>query len=177
MTSCTIHSQCGHRLWCNIWCGSVRFSRPPACSCLQPAVCVCVCVGTASREAWSGHSTTRLEGTRAAEVPLSTGPIWPPHLSHPSTSLTLLSPCAPTSSECFLPTPVPAAASHITLEPGLKGWWSESRDSPIWTTGDGEERGSRGRTAAADRMGFRTKTVLNLWSLIFNLRLKKRSGG
>lgn len=59
---------------------------------LQPAVCCggVVCArcrgGPASREAWSGHSTTSLEGTRAAMVPLSPSPIWPPHLSHPSIS-------------------------------------------------------------------------------------------
>lgn len=57
---------------------------------LRPAVrcggvvCVQGGEGPASREAWSGHSTTSLEGTRAAVVPLSPSPIWPPHPSHPS---------------------------------------------------------------------------------------------
>lgn len=84
--------------------------------------------GPASREAWSGHSTASLEGTRAAMVPfvsqsnLATS-------SHPSIHL----------SQRFLPARVPAAASHVTIEPGLDGCCSESRESPIWT-GETEER-------------------------------------
>lgn len=34
----------------------------------------------------------------------------------------------------------PAAASHLTMEPGLGGCCSESRESPIWTTGETGER-------------------------------------
>ena len=115
---------------------------------LQPAVCGggVVCVQgrgrPASREAWSGHSTTSLEGTRAAMVPLSPSPIWPPHLSHPSIH----------PSQCFLLARVPAAASHVTIEPGLDGCCSESRESPIWTTGETEER--TGRRTATDQMYF-----------------------
>eukprot|EP00064_Thunnus_orientalis_P009393 superscaffoldBa00001187_g9417 len=43
-------------------------------------------------------------------------------------------------SQCFLSACVPAAASHVTIEPGLDGCCSESRESPIWTTGETEER-------------------------------------
>lgn len=42
-------------------------------------------------------------------------------------------------SQRFLPACVPAAASHITIEPGLDGCCSESRESPIWSTGETEE--------------------------------------
>lgn len=97
--------------------------------------------GPASREAWSGHSTTSLEGTRAAMAPLSPSPIWPPHLSHPSIHL----------SQRFLPVGVPAAASHGTTEPGLDGCCSESRESPIWTTGETEERQDVVREEDSDR--------------------------
>ncbi|KAE8289959.1 Leucine-rich repeat protein 1 4-1BB-mediated-signaling molecule 4-1BBlrr LRR-repeat protein 1 [Larimichthys crocea] len=127
---------------------TVRLKEPAVDICLsKPAAhveewCVQGRGGPASREAWSGHSMTSLEGTRAAMAPLSLSPIWPPHLSHPSIH----------SSQCFLPARVPAAASHVTIEPGLDGCCSESRErerererekereSPIWASGETEEK-------------------------------------
>lgn len=62
--------------------------------CMVEEWCVQGMGGPASREAWSGHSTTSLEATRAAMVPLSPSPIWPPHHYHPSLPKLPARPCA-----------------------------------------------------------------------------------
>lgn len=129
-TSC--HISCSHLCIVENWCAQGRG-------------------GPASREAWSGHSTTSLEATRAAMVPLSPSPIWPPHISHPSIHL----------SQCFLPARVPAAASHVTIEPGLGGCCSESRECPIWATGETEERQEEDREVDSNRPDVFLKDRLN----------------
>lgn len=59
-------------------------------------------------------------------------------------------------SHCFLLARVPAAASlsHVTIEPGLDGCCSESRESPIWTTGETEERQGEDREVDSNQMHF-----------------------
>lgn len=66
-------------------------------------------------------------------------PIWPPHISHPSMS--------------------PATASHVTMQPGLDGCCSESRESPIWTAADTKERQDEDSEKDSRCLLYRNKVV------------------
>lgn len=87
--------------------------------------------GLASREAWSGHSMTSLEATWAAMVPLSPRSIWPP-------------PFLPVLPAC------PCACCSVITKPGLGGCCSESRENPIWTAAETEERQEEDREDNSD---------------------------
>lgn len=64
-------------------------------------------------------------------------------------------------SQSFLPARAPAAASHVTIEPGLDGCCSESRESPIWTTGETEEAGGGQRGGQSRCVLLKAKDGLN----------------
>lgn len=89
------------------------------CRIVRAAVC-------GAAEGWP-PGTPGVATPRAASQPASLllSPIWPPHISHPSMS-----------PRAYRP---PAAASHVTMQPGLDGCCSESRESPIWTAADSKE--------------------------------------
>lgn len=120
---------------------------------LQPSVCCgeVVCAGQGRAGLQGGLKWPRLPLSSQSNLAASYLPIHPSirPSTHPSGHPSVRPSSSPSAS-CLAR--VPAAASHITEEPGLHGCCSESSESPIWSAGETEER--QGQRTAIDQMYF-----------------------
>lgn len=117
---------------------------------LQPSVCCgeVVCAGQGRAGLQGGLKWPRLPLSSQSNLAGSYLPSIRPS-THPS-GRPSVRPSSSPSASCLAR--VPAAASHITEEPGLHGCCSESSESPIWSAGETEEW--QGQRTAIDQMYF-----------------------